>query len=582
MRAVAHYLFVLLLTFLTAPSLAQMSGGRPTLLIASLADHQFEPGGLFRASTGLPAELADQIAVQFSQDQRFELVERQAFRRVIEEQNFSREQESRYSNSVDAAIAELDSLEDMSLGSAATFAVIGLGAAQADVFEAISDRGQSVGARYVLLGSLQQEERTQRARIPGSQRSMSGTSLSIRLRLRLVDTEQGTLVGATSFTGVLRMSDGAPDWRVPATFAADFVRDVVYPINILSLDPLTISRGASSGVVVGDEVLIERIGGAVIDQGIEIGRHADVVGSAQVASLDRNFATLIADFPLSSTEDYRVTLNALGGANEQQSDDGSVVLALGDIAVAPGAQVPDRLRLRIPAIKDSVERQLVAMPGVVVADRNNLPAALDELSFQDVLSGDVNYSQITGADYLVVGTFDELSFEQETREVRALGRTENQLIGAAIARFELLDVRRGVISHSSLVEFRSDDLRGQAEFEDALGMAIVREIGTTLFPAEVIGALNAREFYINQGHDWGVQIGDRFEVVREGDEMRDSAGRSFGAVQIVTAETEVVRVEDQRAVVSLIDGEVAVGQLVRRSSEAVVEEREPPSRRPEW
>ncbi|WP_412546228.1 hypothetical protein [Maricaulis sp. MIT060901] len=582
MKAVVHYLLVLLVSFSTAPSLAQTSGGRPTLLIASQADHQFEPGGFFRASNGLPAELADQIAVQFSQDRRFELVERQAFRRVVEEQNFSREQESRYSSSVDAAIAELDGLEDMSLGSAATFAVIGLGAAQADVFEAISDRGQSVGARYVLLGSLQQDERTQRARIPGSQRSISGTSLSIRLRLRLVDTEQGTLIGATSFNGVLRMSDGAPDWSVPASFAADFVRDVVYPINILSLDPLTISRGANSGLVVGDEVLIERIGGAVIDQGIEIGRHAEVVGSAQVAAVDRNFATLTADFPLSSSGDYRVTLNASGGGDEQQSDDGSVVLALGQLAVAPGAQVSDRLRLRIPAIKDSVERQLVAMPGVVVADRNNLPATLDELSLQDVLSGDVDYSQITGADYLLVGTFDELSFEQETRQVRALGRTESQLIGAAIARFELLDVRRGVISQSSLVEFRSDDLRGQAEFENALGMEIVREIGTTLFPAEVIGALSAREFYINQGHDWGVQIGDRFEVVREGDEMRDSSGRSFGAVQIVTAETEVVRVEDQRAVISLIEGDVAVGQLVRRSSEAVVDEREAPSRRPEW
>lgn len=561
---------------------AQRNDGPPTLLIAATDDYQVEPDRLFRPSDGLPGDLAAAIAEELSRDGRFDLVERRAFRRVVEEQNFSQEQESRFTRSVDSAIEELDQLESMQLGSAATFAVVGLGAAQADVLAAMSDRGQAVGARYVLMGSLRQTSTTESASIPGSQRTISRDSTNIRLRLRLIDTENGTLVGASSYNGRLSFSDGSAEWAEPAIYAADFVRDSVYPLALVSRSPIVISRGSSSGVRIGDEVEVMQIGQTIEDNGVVLGRMTEFVGRAIVDSVNENFSTLSASFELEQRADYRITILSTDGLRNDNTSAPENVVALGEIEFSTGADVSPQMQARLAAIRDGIERQFVSLPGVDVADRSRLDAILNELSFQDVLGGNVDYSRISGARYLIVGQFDRLSLREETREISAIGQNETLIIASAEGRFQLLDVVQGLVIDSVLIDYRSSQLAGRTEFESAISQEISTAIASRLFPAEIIGAAGIGRYYINQGADWGLVEGAQFEALSLGDALVDSSGRSFGRAESVTGSLRAVRVEEQRSIVEVVDGAPAVGNRLRRLSTGQTEERAPPSRRPEW
>ena len=81
-------------------------------------------------------------------------------------------------------------------------------------------------------------------------------------------------------------------------------------------------------------------------------------------------------------------------------------------------------------------------------------------------------------------------------------------------------------------------------------------------PAQIVGVRDG-SIYINQGENYSVQVGQRFEVIRVIDEIRDANGAVLDRITDRVGVLEVTRVLSQSAICSVIDGEVAEGDTIQ-------------------
>jgi hypothetical protein len=69
--------------------------------------------------------------------------------------------------------------------------------------------------------------------------------------------------------------------------------------------------------------------------------------------------------------------------------------------------------------------------------------------------------------------------------------------------------------------------------------------------------------YIDRGADAGVQVGQRFEVHRVVDEIRDAAGNVLDRVTARVGVIEVTRVLSQSSICSVVEGSAQEGDMVQ-------------------
>ena len=80
-------------------------------------------------------------------------------------------------------------------------------------------------------------------------------------------------------------------------------------------------------------------------------------------------------------------------------------------------------------------------------------------------------------------------------------------------------------------------------------------------PAQVVGGRDG-SVYISQEEDVGVQVGQRFEVVRMVDEIRDANGEALDLIAAKVGALEVTRVLPQSAICTVVEGEAEEGDAV--------------------
>jgi len=80
-------------------------------------------------------------------------------------------------------------------------------------------------------------------------------------------------------------------------------------------------------------------------------------------------------------------------------------------------------------------------------------------------------------------------------------------------------------------------------------------------PAQIVGA-NAGAFYVDKGENYGVIVGQRYEVQRVVDEIRDASGNLLDTITDRVGVIEVTRVLGQSAVASVVEGEAAEGDTL--------------------
>jgi curli biogenesis system outer membrane secretion channel CsgG len=81
-------------------------------------------------------------------------------------------------------------------------------------------------------------------------------------------------------------------------------------------------------------------------------------------------------------------------------------------------------------------------------------------------------------------------------------------------------------------------------------------------PAQIVGAGDSG-FYIDKGENYGVTVGQRYEVLRVVDEIKDANGNVLDRITERVGLLEVTRVLGQSSICRVVEGEAAEGDTLR-------------------
>ena len=241
------------------------------------------------------------------------------------------------------------------------------------------------------------------------------------------------------------------------------------------------------------------------------------------------------------------------------------------------------------AAADELVTQLFRTGSFSLVERTQLEALLAE---QDLgASGAVDTStaarigQLLGVQLILTGSITQFSIERTSGGLRSFG--------ASVSRAEsVLDVRMvntttgeimlaesgegrktfgGGFFRSAGIEREFDAGIAQEALRPAIEQVTEKIAGqadrfTSLQPvapsAQIVGARDG-SIYINQGENSGVQVGQRFEVFRVVDEIRDANGAVLDRITDKVGVLEVTRVLSQSAICSVVEGEASEGDTIR-------------------
>jgi curli biogenesis system outer membrane secretion channel CsgG len=244
------------------------------------------------------------------------------------------------------------------------------------------------------------------------------------------------------------------------------------------------------------------------------------------------------------------------------------------------------------AAADELVTQLLKDGRFTVVERTQLEAVLAEQRLG--ASGAVNAStaaqigKVLGVQFILTGSITQFSVERTSVGVRAFGGIAGTVSNAETK----LDVRLVSTDTAEILlaaEGQGNKRMGGGSFrgtggertfdqgaaQEALRPAIeqvVARIGEqssrlqAAMPAaptgQVVG-LKDRVVYINRGQAAGVKVGQRFQVSRVIDEIKDADGRVLDRVVGQVAVLEVTQVLSQSAVCRIVEGEVRVNDAIQ-------------------
>ena len=81
-------------------------------------------------------------------------------------------------------------------------------------------------------------------------------------------------------------------------------------------------------------------------------------------------------------------------------------------------------------------------------------------------------------------------------------------------------------------------------------------------PAQIVGSGENGAFYLDKGENYGVVVGQRYEVHRVIDEIRDSGGNLLDTITDTVGVLEVTRVLGQSSICTVVEGEAAEGDTL--------------------
>jgi curli biogenesis system outer membrane secretion channel CsgG len=246
------------------------------------------------------------------------------------------------------------------------------------------------------------------------------------------------------------------------------------------------------------------------------------------------------------------------------------------------------------AATDELATQLVRSGAFTVVERQQIDAILREQHFG--LSGAVNANtaaeigKILGVQAVLLGSITQFSIDRRTAGVGALRVTYTEaetkmdvrLVNTTTA--EIMAVAEGQ-GKTRLGGVRWERYNFQRDFDaglaqEALRPAVedaVKEIAAqapalaalappspAATPGSVVGSPEPGVVYIDRGADAGVQVGQRFDVHRVVDEIRDAAGNVLDRVTAKVGVIEVTRVLSQSSICSVVEGNAQEGDRVER------------------
>ncbi len=240
------------------------------------------------------------------------------------------------------------------------------------------------------------------------------------------------------------------------------------------------------------------------------------------------------------------------------------------------------------AAADEFVTQLFKTGSFSIIERARLDSLLAE---QDLgASGAVDAAtaarigQLLGAQLILTGSITQFSIERTSGGFRSFGLSVSR--AESVLDVRLVNTTTGEIMLAENGEGRKTFAGGffksagiEREFDAGVAQEALRpaveqvtekiasqasrfaSLKPVTPPAQVVGGRDG-SIYINQGEDVGVQVGQRFEVVRVVDEITDANGAVLDLITAKVGVLEVTRVLSQSAICTVVEGEAEEGDAV--------------------
>ena len=596
MRLKQAICFVAMLAF------AAIAGAAPAALkvadnqvrIAVMGQDDFHPD---RAVPGnvrsLPDDLAARVIEHLSATRRFSVVERTALRRVVREQQFG---QSRSASDLDKVIEEtVDNLPEVNGWTVATAASA---ANFNDTLKEFQQLGSTVGADYIVYAVLEQHRASSKSTtVPFSDsgRSTQTRQVDARLRLRVIESKRGRIVGADSlrtrisetvFTGREARNDAYAMFDHLGKAAALSVLDIVFPARVVSRNPWVVNRGSNEQIAVGDRFEIVREGKTIKDDaGIVIGKLRSPVGVAQVAQVQPTLAVLTPVSGDFSVDDLALRVRDAAAAPSAPRTSalpvkggpavtaGRPKLAVGLVKVRSTATTGIDANRHIPAFTDTLISRLAQTRRFQLIDRQEVDQLMDEQLAQAMAENrDLTSSMgtLAGADYVVIGSIANFSIEQVRMQLPGSNRVIVTHQGRVEGNMRIVDARSGEVLDSRKVAIREElaDPAGEAQLISQLADAYADQTTVNLmnaiFPIKVAAVVSGVA-YINRGSDGGLSAGEVLLAVRPGQAVVDpDTGVQLGVAETELGMLTLAEVEDARAKAPVGTLALQTGDILKR------------------
>ena len=541
-----------------------------------------------RKMVGLPEILADAILEQLSKSKRLTPVERKALRTAIIEQRFGKNISKSYMDrTLDKAIQDMDQFE---IGGGLAMGPATAGSGYNDLIHDFKDLGSAVGANFLVLGNLHQLEsasRSQKVPFSDSGKKVTQKTTEARLRIRIIDTSSSTVIGADSlhlkvsetlFRGGKESHDDFEFMNQVALEAANKILDIVFPAKIVSLDPLVISRGINDGVKVGDKFTILREGQEIKeDSGVVIARLKSEIGVVEASDVQETVSIVnIAAGTNFLAGDLAVRVASKPGkviatqgrplSKASASDPGNGEkprVAIGLVKAGSTAKTGSDADKHIPMFTDSLITRLVQSKRFTIIDRQEVDQFLNEQLAQAIVEDramPTAMGTLKGCDYLVIGSLQNFSIEEQTLKLPNSSRVITVLDGFAEGNIRLVDARSGDIIESQKItvkkqlEMQAGQDRLITSLADDFAAQIAANLLNAVYPIKIAAVAN-ETIYINRGLDGLLQTDSTFAVMRPGQKILDpDTGVELGTTENKIAEVELLQVDKNRSLAKIIEG----------------------------
>jgi curli biogenesis system outer membrane secretion channel CsgG len=242
------------------------------------------------------------------------------------------------------------------------------------------------------------------------------------------------------------------------------------------------------------------------------------------------------------------------------------------------------------AAADELTTQLVKSGAFTVVERQQVNAILEEQHFG--LSGAVAAStaaeigKILGVQAVLFGSITQFSVDRKSTGIgsfratftEAESKLDVRLVNTTTA--EIMAVaegggkkRMGGVGWESF-NFEREFDAGLAQealrpaVEEAVKEVVAQReamaaVAPVVAPGAVVGSPQPGVVYIDMGENRGIQVGQRFDVLRVVDEIRDAAGNVLDRITEKVGVIEVTRVLSQSSICSVVEGEAKEGDMVR-------------------
>lgn len=251
-----------------------------------------------------------------------------------------------------------------------------------------------------------------------------------------------------------------------------------------------------------------------------------------------------------------------------------------------GALFGDRLGL---AASDELATQLVKTGAFTVIERRAIDAVLAEQKAG--ASGVIDpataagIGKILGAQAVILGSITKFSVDRKSGGIGRLSATFTEAESAIDAR--VVDTTTGeillVADGEGSTRFGGaayKDINLERDFDAGLAQEALRpavektiekitelvdqlaEEAASATAAHIVGSRDA-DFYIDRGQNFGLEVGQQFDVMRVIDQITDAAGNVLDEVTEKVGVIEVTRVLSQSAICRVVEGEAKEGDLLR-------------------